>query len=284
MSNIYQIKNLHCKYKQGKNPILIIDELNIKKGKIVFFIGASGVGKSTILETLGLMNNTISKQEKTEFDFIHENEITDLLSIWNKGEKSLSTFRRKHLSFIFQNTNLFGNLTMYQNANITQVLQGKTEIEAIRNSTKFFKNILSDIVGNTSGDRKITEMSGGQRQRLAFTRAISTNYSVLFADEPTGNLDYANAHNLMKILAENIRINNKTSVIVSHDIALAIEFADEIVLIDKRKSSDNTYQFGLISNESTFVKNGLKWLNMGEEVDSINLINVLKNKIVKQAE
>jgi putative ABC transport system ATP-binding protein len=284
MSNIYQIKNLHCKYKQGKNPILIIDELNIKKGKIVFFIGASGVGKSTILETLGLMNNTISKQEKTEFDFIHENEITDLLSIWNKGEKSLSTFRRKQLSFIFQNTNLFGNLTMYQNANITQVLQGKTEIEAIRNSTKFFKNILSDIVGNTSGDRKITEMSGGQRQRLAFTRAISTNYSVLFADEPTGNLDYANAHNLMKILAENIRINNKTSVIVSHDIALAIEFADEIVLIDKRKSSDNTYQFGLISNESTFVKNGLKWLNMGEEVDSINLINVLKNKIVKQAE
>jgi len=284
MSNIYQIRNLHCKYKQGKNPVLVIDELNIKEGKIVFFIGASGVGKSTILETLGLMNNTISKQEKTEFNFKQENETIDLLSIWNKGENSLSAFRRKHLSFIFQNTNLFGNLTMYQNANITQVLQGKTEIEAIRNSTKFFKNILSDIVGNTAGDRKITEMSGGQRQRLAFTRAISTNYSVLFADEPTGNLDYANAHNLMKILAENIRINNKTSVIVSHDIALALEFADEIVLIDKRKSSDNTYQFGLISNESTFVKNGLKWLNMGVEVDSINLINVLKNKIIKQAE
>jgi ABC-type lipoprotein export system ATPase subunit len=284
MSNIYQIRNLHCKYKQGKNPVLVIDELNIKEGKIVFFIGASGVGKSTILETLGLMNNTISKQEKTEFNFKQENVTIDLLSIWNKGEKNLSAFRRKHLSFIFQNTNLFGNLTMYQNANITQVLQGKTEMEAIRNSTKFFKNILSDIVGNTTGDRKITEMSGGQRQRLAFTRAISTNYSVLFADEPTGNLDYANAHNLMKILAENIRINNKTSVIVSHDIALAIEFADEIVLIDKRKSSDNTFQFGLISNETIYKKNGSNWLNMDIEIDSKNLINVLKNKIIKQAE
>ena len=242
------------------------------------------MGKSTILETLVLMNNTISKQEKTEFNFNQGNETTDLLSIWNFGENSLSAFRRKHLSFIFQNTNLFGNLTMYENAIITQVLQGKTEIEAIRNTTKIFKNILSDIVGNSNGDRKITEMSGGQRQRLAFTRAISTNYSILFADEPTGNLDYANAHNLMKILAENIKLNNKTSVIVSHDISLAIEFADEIVLIDKRRSSDNKYQYGFISKETIYVKNGLTWLNMGVEIDSLDLLNLLKNKIIKQAE
>jgi ABC-type lipoprotein export system ATPase subunit len=284
MNNIYKIKNLHCKYKQSKNPVLVIDELNIREGKIVFFIGASGVGKSTILETLGLMNNTIFRQDNAEFTFVQPNETTDLLTIWNKGERMLSSFRRKHFSFIFQNTNLFGNLTMYQNANIAQVIQGKTEIESIRNSNKFLKNILNDIVGTSNGDRKITEMSGGQRQRLAFTRAISTNYSVLFADEPTGNLDYANAHNLMAILAENIRQNRKTSVIVSHDIDLAVEFADEIVLIDKRMSLDNSFQFGLINSETIYTKNGSNWLNKNFELNSLDLINVLRNNIIKQAE
>jgi ABC-type lipoprotein export system ATPase subunit len=284
MNNIFQIKNLNCKYHKSKFPVLVINELNIQEGKIVFFIGASGVGKSTILETLGLMNNTISKQHDTLFSFNCTNENIDLLTIWGKGEKFLSSFRRKYLSFIFQNTNLFTNLTMYENACITQVLQGKTELEAVKNSTKIFKRILNDIIGNKIEDRKITEMSGGQRQRLAFTRAISTDYSVLFADEPTGNLDLANAHNLMRILAEDIRRNNKTSIIVSHDISLAIEFADEIVLIDKRESEDKTYKYGYISSETIYKKNGGNWINNKEEMSPINLLGILKKQIIKQAE
>ena len=152
--------------------------------------------------------------------------------------------------------------------------------------------------------KKISEMSGGQRQRLAFVRAIASNYNILFADEPTGNLDWANANNLMTYLIEDIKSKGATSVIVSHDISLAVQHADKIVYIEKIENvikntnpcklegepKEIKYHQGLIDDANTYLKHTKGgWSNLisydGElppVIDDESLIDYFKDKIIKQ--
>jgi putative ABC transport system ATP-binding protein len=257
MTNIFEIANLECKYPKNKRPVLQIDKLNIKQNSVVFFIGASGVGKSTILETLGLMNNTIIKDENTRFIYKDNGSDVDLTVLWGKGESFLSKFRRTHLSFIFQQTNLFSHLTVYQNANIVQVIQGGEYSSANQKTKNVFRALKLNFGREESPT--VNNVSGGQRQRVAFARAISANYNVLFADEPTGNLDWFNADNLIQILVDNIHENNKTAIIVSHDISLALKHADEIVLIEKKFDAVANQNYGFIGDKQVFIKNGEFW-------------------------
>ena len=81
---VYNIKNLECKYKTGDFPVLLVDDLQIKEGEVVFFLGASGVGKSTILETLGLMNDTIYSNQNSMFSFSMHNKNKNMLDIWKQ--------------------------------------------------------------------------------------------------------------------------------------------------------------------------------------------------------
>ena len=234
-SNIlYKIENIECSYNSQQQAVLVVEELDILKGEVTFVIGSSGVGKSTFIESLGLMSNTIYTAK-------------GVLNIWEKGERELSRFRRNNFSFIFQNTNLFNNLTMIQNASITQVLRGRKIGQANGRSEKLIKEYLGDVFSDTIVDRSITQMSGGQRQRLAFVRAIATEFKVLFADEPTGNLDPGNANNLLSKLKSQLP-DHQSIIIVSHDINLAIKYADKIVLINKEFHKDNT-GYGLINKK-----------------------------------
>ena len=105
--------------------VLEIKTLSIPRGKKVFIVGESGIGKSTILETLGLMNNTIVPDENTVFSFYGNNdESIDLAKLWKLSDAELSAFRLKHFSFIFQSTNLMRNFTAYENIALTRMLQG----------------------------------------------------------------------------------------------------------------------------------------------------------------
>ena len=235
----YIIKDLKCSYPSSPLPVLNIEELSIEPNEVVFFVGPSGVGKSTLLETLALMNNTIcdSNIENTKFDYIYSErkEKIDFMTIWDEPETILSRIRNDFYSFIFQQNNLFSSLTGFQNAIASSIIQGTHSNIAKSNAKSVFNEILIDL-NISSGDFEITKMSGGQRQRLAFIRAIITKYSILFADEPTGNLDWLNARILMDFLLKELRSNKSSAIIVSHDIDLAIEYADKIIYIEKKKT------------------------------------------------
>lgn len=283
MNNIYEISKLKCKYPSNTHPVLEIESLNIEHGSRTFFIGASGVGKSTILETLGLMNNTIYKNgDSPKFNFHYEDCKEDIIELWKQKEKNIAKFRRKHLSFIFQNTNLFKTLSSFENISISAILQGKSRTEAVNQT----KDIVRKILPNVTQDKPIMELSGGQRQRVAFARAIVNDYSVLFADEPTGNLDIANAHNLMNILMENI--HNQTTIIVTHDIDMAVKYATKIVFINKEEVIENNegkYAIGKISSPFIFNKNvDDSWSSSDKDFQNPDdFVDFLKSQINKQA-
>jgi ABC-type phosphate/phosphonate transport system ATPase subunit len=130
---------------------------------------------------------------------------------------------------------------------------------------------------------KITEISGGQRQRLAFCRAVAHDFRVLFADEPTGNLDVANSDNLMQTLSDIVLDKKATAIIVSHDIQLALKFAHKIILISKDftfKTKLSERNIGLVSGKDTFVrKTNENWeTNNGRNINHSELKDFLVSK------
>lgn len=281
---LYEVRNIHCQYRSSTRPVLQLDELNIYRGQVYFIVGASGVGKSTILETLGLMNNTIVCSNNSVMTFHGQTGTEDLTSIWSKKEQDQANFRKKYLSFIFQSTNLFLNLTAYENASISQVLHGKRLDEARLKARQLLSKMFpKDFVKEIVNGKKVVEMSGGQRQRLAFCRALGTDYSILFADEPTGNLDYNNAQKLLQTLAEIVKNDNRTAVIVSHDIDLAVKYADTIILIRKElvESSEVTHSMGVVDHASFFNRSAEKWNNSSSQqpIPPHDLVTLLKEAI-----
>lgn len=195
MKKLFEIENLKCSYdrnyREGISKVVLeIRDLTLPLGKKIFIVGESGIGKSTILEVLGLMNNTIVPQSDSKFLFYDGNGAqTDLLALWNDGsDDALSEFRLKHFNFIFQSTNLMRNFTAYENIALTRMLQGYSQEDSFRKASE----VLCDLgLGQIGQDRMAQELSGGQQQRLAFARAILPDFTVLFGDEPTGNLDIA---------------------------------------------------------------------------------------------
>jgi len=281
---LYDVQNISCQYKASHFPVLKLTELTIYKGQIYFIVGASGVGKSTILETLGIMNNTIIKNDNAKMNFHGKEGWIDVSDIWNTSERNQARFRKDYLSFIFQSTNLFLNLNAYENATVSQVLQGRGLAEARLKARQLLMKLYpKDFVIDIISGKKVEKMSGGQRQRLAFARALGTDYSVLFADEPTGNLDHHNAQKLLKILSDIVKNEKRTAVIVSHDIDLAVTYADKIVLIrkDSEGEGDKFHYFGIVDEHSVYEKKHEAWLNHGSKQSfaTEDLASVLKTAI-----
>lgn len=239
MDKLFEIHNLRCSYdkhyrERVSKTVLHIDDLVLPKGKKIFIVGESGIGKSTILEVLGMMNNTIVPDKDTKFLFYQsEEKPVDLLEMWRRGkDEELSDFRRRNFNFIFQSTNLMRNFTAYENIAITRMIQGYTRFSSFRKVDKILADLGLDHVDES---RMAQELSGGQQQRLAFARAVLPDFTVLFGDEPTGNLDSDNAVRAMSLLSGKLNeLKNSSAIIVSHDMHLAVTFADVIIKIRKR--------------------------------------------------
>jgi len=260
--SIYEIRDLRCAYDKSR-VVLHIEELDIPQGKVVFFVGPSGIGKSTILETLGLMNNTVLSAEKIEYSEI------DLFKVWTWSDEKRSELRKNDFSFIFQQTNLMPNFTAYENVMVTTMIQGGNDVDI----NARVREVLEKMDLPTE-DRPIQMYSGGQKQRLAFARAILPDFKVLFCDEPTGNLDPASARNLMEVLVKDLHQKQATAIIVSHDMDLSLLYADMIVLIRKENRSegmDKEDYYGKIDVQSLYLRDGEMWINQGQKMTSIEL-------------
>lgn len=262
--------------------VLEIEKLTIPSGKRVFIVGESGIGKSTILEVLGMMNNTLITNNNSKFLFYDNSKSVDILKLWNENsDKHLSAFRRRHFNFIFQSTNLMRNFTAYENISITRMLQGYTQYSSFKKATK----VLNELgLGHIDENRMAQELSGGQQQRLAFARAILPDFTVLFGDEPTGNLDSDNAMKAMELLALKLEeLPDSSAIIVSHDMNLALSFADMIIKIKKEKTlnhnvNDEISYFGFINDECVFIPSQDKstWSNGKSKYSREEFLSFLK--------
>lgn len=250
MENYFEIENLKCSYDKGRKVVLEIERLEIPRGKVVFIVGPSGCGKSTILETLGLMNNTLVVEKNTKFLFsslVCDAKVAalpvDCTKVWQKSNRFLSRLRRQNFSFIFQNTNLMENFSIRENAEISKRIKG---------GSKKYADVMREVeLDQVLKERKekVGELSGGQKQRLAFVRAFLPDFNVLFGDEPTGNLDPENADKLIALIVKEIKATDKTAIIVSHTPDLYNKYADIIIAI-QRKTRENGEVYGLIDADS----------------------------------
>lgn len=262
MDKLFEIQNLRCSYDrhycEGVSKVVLeIRDLVLPKGRKIFIVGESGIGKSTILEVLGLMNNTIIPSDNTRFLFFEaDDKPIDLIRMWdNNNDAELSAFRLRHFNFIFQSTNLMRNFTAYENIALTRMLQGYSRKDSFAKATEVLEELGLEHIAE---DRMAQELSGGQQQRLAFARAILPDFTVLFGDEPTGNLDSDNAVRAMELLSNKLnRLQGSSAIIVSHDMHLSATFADMIIKIRKEShigggAGDEVTYYGVIDDSCIF--------------------------------
>ena len=257
---LFSIRNLKCQYPGSASPVLEIDTFDIYRGELIFFLGVSGVGKSTLIESLGLMNRTVLQAPGTELTY-HGNEASQsLLDLWTQGGNALASFRAQEYSFIFQSTNLFERVSLQANA-VMPALARQTQLDGLEARASILaRELLQNVTETDYRTKNAGAISGGQKQRLAFIQAMVSPHEVLFGDEPTGNLDWGNAQKVMRTLQTHIHSNQKTGLVVSHDVHLSTAFADKIVLMTGKPSvQDSSRQTGQISAEHIYTRLGSQW-------------------------
>ena len=200
-------KNIHKHY--GDVEILKGVNLHIKKGEIVAIVGPSGAGKTTLLQILGTLDTPNKEQA---YDLLVDN-----ISIKSLNDNEVSSFRNKNIGFIFQFHQLLPEFTALENICIPAFIGGKS-----KSSTEKRAKELLDFLGLSHRENhKPSELSGGEQQRVAVARALINEPSVIFADEPSGNLDSTSAENLHELFFELRDKFGQTFVLVTHNKELA---------------------------------------------------------------
>lgn len=215
MSYCIHADNLQKKYGKGENVVHALRSTSIgfKKGEFTAIIGPSGSGKSTLLHLLGGLDNPSGGT-------VHYNN----QSLAGMKDNDLSKLRRRNYGFIFQAFNLIPMLTVKENILLPVLLDGGREDSAyIKDIVKLLK--LEERLGHLPG-----AISGGQQQRVALARALSNRPDVIFADEPTGNLDTKTSSEVLELLRLVQREYRQTLIMVTHDMSIAAK-ADRIVEI-----------------------------------------------------
>ena len=202
--SLITLKDIHKGYQLGKNFVPIIKGVNMKvfPGEFVVLMGPSGSGKSTLMNILGCLD----VPDKGEY-FLNGRNVARL------SEDELSEVRNKYIGFVFQNFNLIGDLTVLENVALPSLYAGQEDLPKAR-------KILKDIGLQSRLYHHPNELSGGQRQRVAIARALINNPKIIFADEPTGNLDSKSGEEVMRIF-QDLNQQGVTIILVTHDPYIA---------------------------------------------------------------
>lgn len=215
-------KNIYKKY--GDLSVLKGVDISIEKGEVISIVGESGAGKSTLLQILGTLDLPTTPEK-------HGTEITiDGQSFINMKDKELSAFRNQNIGFVFQSHQLLPEFTALENALLPAKIAGKADKEMVEKAIALFEelNIAERL------HHKPNEMSGGEAQRTAVARALINSPKIIFADEPTGNLDSKNADDLHQLFFDLRDKYQQTFVIVTHNKELAEITDRKLVMKDGR--------------------------------------------------
>lgn len=223
---IIRTENLTKTFVLGTEKVTALNDVSIsvEKGQICAVLGTSGSGKSTLLNMLAGLERPTSGSV-----YIGRHRIDKMT------ERELTLFRQKFTGFVFQSYNLIPSLTALENVAMPLMFKsvGKQEREA-----RALEMLRLVGLENRKNHRPF-EMSGGQQQRVGIARAFVSNPRVIFADEPTGNLDSETTKNVMQLVCGLVHENNSTMILVTHDNGVA-EFADKIItIIDGKISNEN---------------------------------------------
>lgn len=223
MSEVLVAKNLIKLYgNEGVIKALNGVSLTVNQGDFVGIMGPSGSGKSTLLNIIA----TVDRPTKGAV-------MIDGKSVNSMGEYAIARFRYENIGFIFQDFNLIDTLTIRENISVPLVLEGLSKVEIKKRVNEIAKKL--DIEENL--DKYSSECSGGQRQRAAAARALVTNPKIIVADEPTGNLDTKNSHELLEFLKDLNEKDGVTILMVTHDSMIA-SYSKKLVFLRDGKIED----------------------------------------------
>lgn len=221
MSKIITIKNLEKKYVTESETLTVLHNLNlqVESGSKIAIVGESGSGKSTLLNIIGGIDSATSGSVTAG-----KWNVSDL------SEKELSEYRSKFLGLIFQFHYLLKDFTALENVYMPALIAGSPKKQAIERANE----LLNDVGVFDRKDHLPSQLSGGERQRVAVARALINNPEFILADEPTGNLDPANAEKIGQLLFSMAEKYQKTLILVTHDMKLAQKGDKQYKIVEGR--------------------------------------------------
>lgn len=224
MMKVIEVRNLYKLYRIGEERVHALDgvDFEVNRGEFCAIVGTSGSGKSTLLNMLAGLEKPTKGQV-----------VISGRHIENLNEEQLVKFRREHIGFIFQSFNLLGTLDALENVALPLSFRGVPRKVRLQKADKMLKLVKLQKYKR----HRPNEMSGGQQQRVGVARALVVNPDIIFADEPTGNLDSHTSEEIMELMQRIVRERGMTLVMVTHDAHLA-SYADKIIRIIDGKIVD----------------------------------------------
>ncbi|MBQ8148517.1 MAG: ABC transporter ATP-binding protein [Lachnospiraceae bacterium] len=218
---VVEVEDLYKIYKVGTNKVRALNGVSFQvyEGEFCAIVGTSGSGKSTLLNMLAGLEHPTKGQIAIRGQHIEK-----------MNEQQLVAFRREHVGFIFQSFNLMGTMTAIENVALPLTFRGVPKKERLKRAERMIR-----LVGLEKHKKhRPNQMSGGQQQRVGMARALVVNPDIMFADEPTGNLDSVTSEEMMTLMRNVVNKHHKTLIMVTHDNQLA-SYADRVIHIKDGK-------------------------------------------------